>query len=522
MIRTPKFMLSALLILAMGAYLGINSKARKLSKIKTNEQYWADTGIKPQALEELLQGNSCRSSERYFLACANSVLSVAQKYGFDVAFDGTLMPLSKVAENQALTEKELLAPWKAFLYSHTEVPAFPFLQLWRELSTKHLEAHQLSYAVGLGMNGFLSVFKDPHTYLLPADFYNEVVAKTNHKSLSVGIVVGRDDKNYFVKKVLDSSASSLAGVKKGDLIITIQGQKASDLTTYELGDLLRGEEGSTLELTVLRKKKLQNISILRTEKTIPTVSSQVIEGIRAVGVVTINKFSPDTCMQTKATLRILNAQGIRGLLLDLRDNPGGQMEEAACVAGLFVGPGKMIFEAKVLDTTMDDETVYSQEDQVYAGPMAILINSGSASASEIVAGALQYYKRAVLVGERTFGKGSFQEGELWSKNDKVALFETKGFYYLPSGQTPQMAGLEPDVKVDFKDRFALREEDQFLNPLRAPQPALLSPVKNSGHESLDLVSCISLDNDFLPSEDPEMKEAHRVLSCRGIAEWGNR
>jgi carboxyl-terminal processing protease len=173
-----------------------------------------------------------------------------------------------------------------------------------------------------------------------------------------------------------------------------------------------------------------------------------------------------------------------------------------------------------LDPDAEAEISYSQEEQAYRGPMAVLINSGSASAAEIVAGALQDYKRAMLVGERTFGKGSFQEGEIWSKNDKIAIFETKGFYYLPSGQTPQMRGLEPDVNVAFKDRFALREEDQFLNPLRAAgqKPMIALPLSLQP----DLMTCISLDNDFLPAGDPELKEAHRVLGCRGIAQWGNQ
>ncbi|RYZ76337.1 MAG: hypothetical protein EOP06_31420, partial [Proteobacteria bacterium] len=172
-----------------------------------------------------------------------------------------------------------------------------------------------------------------------------------------------------------------------------------------------------------------------------------------------------------------------------------------------------------------EEIAYGHEAQAYAGSMAVLVNSGSASAAEIVAGALQHYKRALLVGERTFGKGSFQEGELWSKNHRIALFETKGFYYLPSGQTPQMVGLEPDVRVEFKDQFALREQDQFVNPL--VPGSLTQTTKHAKNKSgadrvatmpvrlqSALQSCIPLENDLLPDEDPEMKEAHRVVSCQ--------
>ena len=513
MTRTPKLLTYAVLLAAMGGYAfksGSGNVAN--SKVRSSEKYWAATGLKSQALEELLQPNSCKSSERYFLACANAVLSAAQRYGYDVTLEGQLVPLEKTSKSQALSEKELLGPWQALAKSSETIPDFPFLSIWTELAVHHIKEQQLPYAVGLGMNGFLSVFKDPHTYLLPAEFYNDVVAKANHRSLSVGMVMGRNDQNYFVRKVMENSAAAISGVKKGDVILKLQEKDVSMLNTYEMGDLLRGEEGSTLKINLLRKGRPFQLTLIRSEKTLPNVSLQVIEGIKPVAVITINKFAVDTCAQTKSALHNMKIQDTRGLLLDLRDNPGGQMEEAACVASLFIGPHRKVFEVKFLDSTLPSEIVMSEEEKMYEGPMAVLINSGSASASEIVAGTLQFYQRALLVGERTFGKGSFQEGEIWNQNDKIAIFETKGFYYLPSGETPQMVGLVPDIKVDFKDRFALREDDQFMNPLNAPGPSMKPLLTASARP--ELLGCVSLENDFLPSEDPEMKEAHRVVSCR--------
>lgn len=516
MLKRPSFIVSALLIAAMGAFLAFG-KAQKLSKVKTAEEYWAETGLAPQTLEELLQEGSCSSSERYFYACVNAVQSVAQKYGFDLSTNGRLVPASK-AVSQAITEKEILAPWKVYLSSQNGLPNFPFLAVWKTLVEDHIEPAKLSAAVGLGVNGFLSVFRDPHTYVLPAKMYNEVVAKANPKSLSIGVVIGRDDKQYFIKKVIENSSSYLAGVRKGDVLLSVNGKKAQALSMQELSESLRGEEGSTLKLTVLRHGDLKMISVVRTQQTLPTVSTQVLEGIRPVGVVVINKFAIGACDEVKTALHDLKLQGIRGLLLDLRDNPGGQMDEAACVTGLFVGAGKKVYQIKPIDPESQEEVAYSEVEQMYEGSMAVLINSGSASAAEIVAGALQDYHRAVLVGERSFGKGSFQEGEIWSKNSEIAIFETKGFYYLPSGRTPQMVGLEPDVKVVFKDRFALREQDQFWYPLMAPQ--MVPSFGIAADLQPDLATCISFDSDFLSPDDPEMKEAHRVLSCRGIAERG--
>lgn len=518
MLTRPRIIVSALLIVAMGAFIAFGN-AQKLSKVKTAEEYWAETGLGSQTLEELLQEGSCSSSERYFYACVNAVQSVAQKYGFDLTTDGRLVPVSKAA-SQAISEKEVLAPWKVYLSSKSEVPHFPFLKVWQELVAEHIDTEKISAAVGLGMNSFLSVFRDPHTYLMPAKMYNEVVAKANPRSLSIGVVIGRDDKEYFIKKVIEHSSSAIAGIRKGDVILSVNGKKAQGMSMQELSDALRGEEGSTLRLSLLRHGDLKMINVLRTQQTLPTVSYQVLDGIKPVGVLTINKFAIDACTEVKSALYHLRQQGIRGLLLDLRDNPGGQMDEAACVTGLFVGLGKEVFHIKPIVPDVEEETSYSEQEQVYDGAMAVLINSGSASAAEIVAGALQDYKRAVLVGERSFGKGSFQEGEIWSKNSEIAIFETKGFYYLPSGRTPQMVGLEPDVKVNFKDRFALREQDQFWYPLMAP--GAVPSIAIAADLQPDLATCISFDSDFLSPDDPEIKEAHRVLSCRGVAERGER
>lgn len=511
MLKRPSLIVSALLILAMGAFVTIG-KAQKLSKVKTADDYWAETGLGSAALEELLQEGSCQSSERYFYACVNAVQSVAQKYGFDLTTEGRLVPTSK-ATLQGLSEKETLAPWKAFLSTQKSIPAFPFLAIWKDLVANHIEPAKLSSVVGLGMNGFLSIFRDPHTYLLPAAMYSEVISKANPKSLSIGMVIGFADSQYFVKKVIENSSSYLAGLRKGDVLLSVNGKKTAGMNTQDLSDSLRGEEGSTLHLSVLRHGDLKLLKVIRTQQTLPTVSTQVLDGIKPVGVLTLNKFAIGACNEVRRGLHELKQQGVRGLLLDLRDNPGGQMDEAACIVSLFVGPGKKAFDIHPIVEGVEAESVFTQDEQAYDGSMAVLINAGSASASEIVAGALQDYHRAVLVGERSFGKGSFQEGEIWSKNSEIAIFETKGFYYLPSGRTPQMTGLEPDVKVNFKDSFALREEDQFWYPLQAPNA--IPSIGLAADLQPDLATCISFDSDFLSADDPEIKEAHRVLSCRG-------
>src|SRR5690606_20779938 len=127
-------------------------------------------------------------------------------------------------------------------------------------------------------------------------------------------------------------------------------------------------------------------------------------------------FSKKSCQLTERALKQLMADSVDGIILDLRDNSGGQIDEAACMASLFLGPGKKLFELDFLDAERENEIYYSDRDMLYGGALAILVDRGSASASELLAGSLRDHGRALLVGETTFGKGTFQEGEIWSQN----------------------------------------------------------------------------------------------------------
>jgi carboxyl-terminal processing protease len=227
-------------------------------------------------------------------------------------------------------------------------------------------------------------------------------------------------------------------------------------------------------------------------------------------LLTIHKFSKDTCVLARQHVIGLMEQNIQGMLLDLRDNPGGQVEEAACVANLFLPRGTFLFETRYLEITRTSDRYVAEKDLLYKGPLAVLINSGSASASEIVAGVLRDQNRAKLVGERSYGKGSFQDGKIWGPNPKIALFETEGLYYFPSGWTPQLVGLQPDVQVNFNLAENVREEDLFLNPLVPVDswtgPQTLSWLNEKQCESNPFDGTTVVD-------DPQVEKAQALLSC---------
>lgn len=520
MLSSSRFFFISLFVLAVGAGTFATRTLSRIqsdaSRVKSVEDYWAETGLGPAPLEDLLQDQTCASSERYFLACANAILSVANRYNLSLSAQGHLVPAAQAFSKNVSSEKNQLQPWKDLYRNHKEAALkISFLELWQRLSQDFIQSPQKSMMVGLGLNGFISVFKDPHTYLMPVSQFQEVVAKADSRSTSLGLVLGTLNGKYVVRKVLEGSPAAQAKIKKGDVLLKINDLSTSGMIHARVSELLRGQVGDESTLQLAREGQAITYVLRRTEITVATVSTRFIDGIKPIAVIGINKFAKGACEKVKESLQTLNRSHVRGLLLDLRDNPGGQMEEAACVASLFVGPEKRIFEIRNLQDRKKSEVYFGGEEQIFDKPLAILINASSASAAEIVAGALRDFQRAVLVGEKTFGKGSFQEGEYWSQNKKIALFETKGFYYLPSGRSPQMKGLEPDVAVKFDNIQVAREADQFMSPLHAPE-------KSSGAKQLAATkpgmglnaeeTCLDSEED-MESEDLQLARARQILFC---------
>jgi carboxyl-terminal processing protease len=205
----------------------------------------------------------------------------------------------------------------------------------------------------------------------------------------------------------------------------------------------------------------------------------------------------------------MNPHSLKGLILDLRDNAGGLLSEAACLAGLFIGEDKKIFTASYMDNLMEEsQTTTGQE---YFGPMVILTNSRSASASELLAGAMQEYKRAILIGERTFGKGSFQKIESWNDSPHISLYQTEGFYLLPSGKSTQLTGVVPDLIVN-DDKDGKREIDIYQYPLKYKSNEI-TKVK-SGFSDNDWKTCLQNVSNYEIDEDKILKSAQNFLNCQ--------
>lgn len=497
-------------LLAMGAGLGLSSGMTADTKVKTVDQYWTDTGIGPDIVKNALSDKFCRASQRSFLSCANAVLSVAGQMQLGVDFSGAVT--TTASSSGAASERASLEPWKVFFRESPErAKSVSFKRIWGEIEAR-MPADRRAFFSAIAYNAHLSVYRDPHTYLIPVSYYKQVIASSNVAPLALGVVFARGEEGYFLRKVMPSSPAESVGLKRGDRVLAVDGEALAQVPQHRLSDLLRAKSDRPTRFEILREGRVLRVDVPRAlTGVIPNVTWK---GIEATGsrtktiVLTVNKFAKATCDEVNGALKQASATQAELLLLDLRDNSGGHMSEAACVVGLFVGPGKLVYRTKYLHPGRPADFEYTTSERAWRGRVAVLVNSGSASAAEIVAGALRDHRRAFLVGERTFGKGSFQEGEEWTLNGNVAFFETKGFYFLPSGFAPQMRGLEPDLEVRDQTVAYGREEDQYAYPLRSPGPARSS-------KSVELAaSCGEFKGEI---EDEQLRMAAQALGCQSTA-----
>ena len=215
MLSSPRFFALALLTLALGVSLSLWRKHQeKSSPVKTVEAYWAETGLNEVALEELLQDSLCASSERHFLACINSVLSIASRYNLTISEGGQFVPMNGEGTQDFSSEKKQLQPWRTFFSEQNEkAMKISFMGLWQILQKDYVQDHQRSMIIGLGLNGFISVFRDPHTYFMPVAMFKEVVSKADNRSTSLGILLGRAKGEYVVRKVIEGSPAAEQGLK---------------------------------------------------------------------------------------------------------------------------------------------------------------------------------------------------------------------------------------------------------------------------------------------------------------------
>ncbi len=311
--------------------------------------------------------------------------------------------------------------------------------------------------------GMVSAAGDPYTVFFDPEQAKEFADELQGAFSGIGAEIGIKDDQMVIISPLDDSPAMKAGLLPGDLILAIEGESTAGLTVDGAVSKIRGEAGTKVKLTILHdgSKSTSEIEITRARIEIKSVkySTKEVDG-KKIAVIKISRFGEDTKGLLDHSVDVLLQSGVKGIILDLRSNPGGYLETAVTTAANWVDTGKAVVRERPYE---GDPKEYKSESwpRLKGIKTIVLVNGGSASASEIVAGALQDYELATLVGEKTFGKGSVQE--LSDMKDGSTIKVTIAKWFTPNDRSINKNGLEPDVKVELTPEDAKADKDPQMD-----------------------------------------------------------
>jgi carboxyl-terminal processing protease len=424
-------------------------------KVADTFKFWNESGITKDMVREQISNVKCFSDELRLSACRNALADAIKELDDANAqwvaddFDSVLDHIDQVPLSHGLSKQWLF---------------------------------------GLMLNSFLRTY-DGHAQFAPTAAYDTAFGPDAN---GVGVKLMATDNGVYIRSVVANSPAAHAGLKPFDILDSVNGDKVGKGLQGQVDSLeLKGRPGDSLKVGVIRKGVSQVLEV-----TVGVVADLNIEtenlafNGRRYSVIRFNQFEEDSCEDLKVAIGKLPAK-TAGLILDLRDNPGGVLDEGICIAGLFVGKKDIVGE-KAVDVRIPFDVSYhpvvdgiikwmpSYRTASFADlPLVILVNQNSASAAEFTAGALQDYKAAWVVGEKSFGKGSVQNIEKLPSDDRFYVGYTMALFYRPSGSTNQRQGVTPNFEIPMRrtftaaDRHVPRELDLYPNSLTPmDQPAL--------------------------------------------------
>jgi carboxyl-terminal processing protease len=308
-------------------------------------------------------------------------------------------------------------------------------------------------------HGVAEATNDPYTEYFTAKEAKEFKSDLNNSFSGIGAELGQDsDKNITVVSPIDGFPAQKAGLKAQDIIVTVNGESTQGWSIDKAVSKVRGKEGTTVKLGIVRdKSQALTLDITRETIKIPSVKTKILDG--NIGYMQITTFADDTSDLAQKAALDFKDKGVKGVVLDLRNDPGGYLDAAVDVSSLWVQKGKLVVDER---GTNGDEKTFSKGENVLATiPTVVLINGGSASASEITAGALHDNKEAYVIGEKSYGKGVVQQ--LVNFPDGSELKVTVASWYRPNGQNINHKGISPDLLVKISDDDAKAGTDTQLN-----------------------------------------------------------
>ncbi|MGB4442505.1 MAG: S41 family peptidase [Coriobacteriia bacterium] len=302
------------------------------------------------------------------------------------------------------------------------------------------------------ISGMLESLEDSHAVYFDAKHYEYFNEQTNGSFFGIGVTISNEGDDLVIQSVIKGTPAEAVGLKAEDVIVEIGGEARKRWDSDEAVLRIRGEAGTDVTLGIRRDgaEELLRFTITRAQIDVPNIESELLEG--SVGYIRLYTFNENAADEVREAIEGLTAEGAEGFIFDLRDNPGGLLSSSVDVSSLFIEDGVIV---RVEDREGTVEEYRALGDVATAAPIVVLINGNSASASEIVGGALQDYGRATLVGEQSFGKGSVQQIEELSFGGAVKL--TIAHYVTPKNQVIDKIGLTPDVKIEMEPELQLEK-----------------------------------------------------------------
>jgi carboxyl-terminal processing protease len=389
-----------------------------------------------------------------------------------------------------------------------------FSDIFSRIKSDYVEDVEDEVLLEHAIRGMLSGL-DPHSTYLSPDEYNELRIGTSGEFGGLGIQVGMEDGFVKVISPIDDTPAYNAGLQAGDLIIRLDEQTVKGLTLNDAVKIMRGKPGTDIKLTVVREGSDKPLTFVVTRDIIKvkSVKNRMLDP--GYGYIRISNFQSRTAPQLLEALNDLkeeNKASLKGLVLDLRNNPGGVLNAAAEVSDLFINKGKLVYTEGRIDNSHYEYNA-KPGDILDGAPVVVLINGGSASASEIVAGALQDHRRAVVMGSKSFGKGSVQTIQELRSGGAVKI--TTARYFTPNGRSIQGAGITPDIVLE-KYTVTSAEEDSLASIKEVDLSNHISNPTMTDEEikKSDKASKKAKSDKILATEDYQLHEA--LLLLKGL------
>lgn len=385
-----------------------------------------------------------------------------------------------------------------------------FSDVFGRIKNDYVEDVEDSEMLNNAIRGMLSGL-DPHSSYLDQEQFKELQVGTSGEFGGLGIEVGMEDGFVKVIAPIDDTPAQRAGIEAGDLIIRLDDTPVKGLTLNDAVKIMRGKPGTVLRLTVVREGVDQplKIDIKRAVIKVKSVKSRMLED--GFGYVRISQFQSKTAENMVDAIEVLKKKSggaLKGMVLDLRNNPGGVLNGAVAVSDAFLKKGLIVYtEGRVSDSKLRFNA--TPDDILNTAPLIILVNQGSASASEIVSGALQDHHRAIVVGTATFGKGSVQTILPLSNGTAVKL--TTARYYTPSGRSIQAEGIKPDIELD---QVRVSAVERSIDPIK--EADLSGHLSNGNGKKSNKSAAEDADaEESLAETDYQLYEALNLL--KGLA-----